>query len=218
LPGSALISVCFSPIKRPLGGSGSRHTPGPLTLMAALTATSASGRRRVSFADSFGLELTAVRVYGQEETREGKQVTMDQSLRLNSHVMLVDGIGDGEDARSLEALEPEPEDPLTARGLVRVLNMTYDKYVSVRRSLDSWQTYSDVRSRYEPKEHNDYSDCFSFLLTVPRGIARPGLRLEFAVRYCTPFAEFWANNGGQNFVFAGHEMKMFITALGPYWP
>uniref|UniRef100_UPI00358E8CA8 uncharacterized protein n=1 Tax=Myxine glutinosa TaxID=7769 RepID=UPI00358E8CA8 len=208
-------------------GEGSKDTPGPLTLMAALNATPASGRRRVSFADSFGLELTAVRVYGHEE---GKHVTMEQPPGLDSHVMLIDGIGDGQNASSagatasslylepewrahadllkslsttkveLESLEPEPEDLLTARGLVRVLNISYDKHVSVRRTLDSWQTYSDVRSRYESEVHDDYSDRFSFLLTVPRGIARPGLRLEFAVRYCTPFAEFWANNGGQNFV------------------
>ncbi|NWW55094.1 PPR3E phosphatase, partial [Pedionomus torquatus] len=91
-------------------------------------------------------------------------------------------------------------EPAGLRGAVRVLNLAYEKAVSVRYTLDRWASCAEVPAAYQPAGPPDgLTDRFAFLL--PLGPAEP--TLEFAVRYRVAGAEYWDNNDGANYRLRG---------------
>ncbi|XP_067293017.1 protein phosphatase 1 regulatory subunit 3A-like [Pseudorasbora parva] len=166
-----------------------------------------SSSRRVSFADAFGLSLVSVKQFDargvtgpsgplESDLNEDKgyymvplftlpQTVEELSLRVHKQKL---------ELESLELLSGTS----TLRGIVRVLNVCFDKMVYVRTSLDSWRSHFDLLAEHVPGSNNGRMDCFSFKLTlVPFG--EEGARVDFCLRYDTSLGTFWANNNEENY-------------------
>ncbi|NWS53704.1 PPR3E phosphatase, partial [Chunga burmeisteri] len=95
-------------------------------------------------------------------------------------------------------------EPAGLRGAVRVLNLAYEKAVSVRYTLNSWASCAEVPAAYQPVGPADgLTDRFAFLL--PLGAVASEATLEFAVRYRVAGAEYWDNNEGANYRLRGRQ-------------
>ncbi|NWH75247.1 PPR3E phosphatase, partial [Piaya cayana] len=93
-------------------------------------------------------------------------------------------------------LEWVRSEPAGLRGAVRVLNVAYEKAVSVRYTLDAWGSCAELPAAYQPPAPaGGDTDRFAFLLPLPAAAAA----VEFAVRYRVAGAEYWDNNGGDNY-------------------
>lgn len=78
-------------------------------------------------------------------------------------------------------------------GTVTVLNLAYDKQVTIRATTDGWQTSRDVDATWT--QGND------FAFTVPNlGLVPPAM-VQYAIRYRTAGVEIWDNNGGANYAY-----------------
>ncbi|KAL8194774.1 UNVERIFIED_CONTAM: hypothetical protein K2H54_031946 [Gekko kuhli] len=210
-------------------------TPGERGLRPALQ-QSPSRRKTVRFADSLGLELTAVRHFCQADVpRVPPPPPLSASPpRANNHAADLlktrkpPALGElepvlfGPPAPVLEPLfPPQPgasagflervrqhkvrlesvrPEAAALRGAVRVLNLAYEKAVSVRYTLNRWASCNEVPAAYlppPPAAHaaDGLTDRFAFLLPVGAGTTL----LEFALRYRVAGAEYWDNNDGHNY-------------------
>ncbi|KAI7811945.1 uncharacterized protein ppp1r3ab [Triplophysa rosa] len=167
-----------------------------------------SSSRRVSFADTFGLNLVSVKQFDawavtvlpdplECHLNEAKEYFMvplfvlpQTGLELEMLVL--------EKKIELENLELLPG-TTTLRGVIRVLNLCFDKMVYVRISLDLWRSHFDLLAEYVPGSHDGEMDCFSFKLTLVPPFGEEGARVDFCLRYETSLGTFWANNNGNNF-------------------
>ena len=91
-------------------------------------------------------------------------------------------------------LESVSSQPRAIHGIVRVMNIHYDKDVSVRWTHDKWRTNHDSKCTYCPGSSDGQTDRFSF--TLPAN----GDDIEFAINYRVQGMEFWDNNNGQNYL------------------
>ncbi|XP_062997401.1 protein phosphatase 1 regulatory subunit 3E-like [Elgaria multicarinata webbii] len=232
-------------------------TPGERGLRPALQ-QSPSRRKTVRFADSLGLELTAVRHFCQADVprvppplplpasphpRAGPGAAASSSSSSPSSSAAADllktrkppALGElepvlfGPPAPVLEPLFP-PQPGSSAgfgervrqhkvklewvrpeaaglRGAVRVLNVAYEKSVSVRYTLNRWASCNEVPAAYQPPPPPAghpapaLTDRFAFHLPVGAGTTL----LEFAVRYRVADAEYWDNNDGHNYKLRGRQ-------------
>ncbi|XP_026778786.3 uncharacterized protein ppp1r3aa [Pangasianodon hypophthalmus] len=164
-------------------------------------------RRKVSFADAFGLDLVSVKEFDNRvesaEGREGEEYHLscifsvpnsDEELKLRLW----------QNKLELESIELLPGST-TIRGTVRVLNLSYHKVVYVRTTLDGWQSHFDQLAEYVPGSSDGETDRFSFQLTLMPPFPPSGARLEFCLCYESSTGIFWANNGGMNYVLFCHK-------------
>ncbi|XP_016378753.1 uncharacterized protein LOC107716730 [Sinocyclocheilus rhinocerous] len=167
-----------------------------------------SSSRRVSFADAFGLSLVSVKQFDtwgvtdpsgslESDLNEDKEYYMvplftlpqtAEELALQVHKQKLE-------LESLELLSGTT----TLRGIIRVLNICFDKMVYVRTSLDSWKSHFDLLAEYVPGSNNGGMDCFSFKLTLVPPFGEEGTRVDFCLRYETSLGTFWANNNENNY-------------------
>ncbi len=167
-----------------------------------------SSSRRVSFADAFGLSLVAVKQFEawgvtdqssslESDLNEDKEYYMvplftlpqtSEELALRVHEQKLE-------LESLELLSGTT----TLRGIIRVMNISFDKMVFVRTSLDSWKSHFDLLGEYVPGSNNGGMDCFSFKLTMVPPFGEEGARVDFCLRFETSLGTFWANNNEKNY-------------------
>lgn len=184
-------------------------------------------RRKVSFADAFGLNLVSVKEFDNVEAAEAEvsqspkgeatnplqefymtclftvpssQEELD--LRLQAHMV------------ELESIEFLPG-TTTLRGVVRVVNLCYTKFVYARVSLDHWNSYFDLLAEYVPGSSDTKTDRFTFKYTLVPPFGREGTRLEFCLRYETSVGTFWANNMDMNYVLFCHQRGQ-MKVHGPH--
>ncbi|XP_018923814.2 protein phosphatase 1 regulatory subunit 3A-like [Cyprinus carpio] len=176
-----------------------------------------SSSRRVSFADAFGLSLVSVKQFDtwgatdpsgsmESDLNEDKEYYMvplftlpqtSEELALRVHKQKLE----------LESLELV-SGTTTLRGIIRVLNICFDKMVCVRTSLDSWKSHFDLLAEYVPGSSNGGTDCFSFKLTLGPPFGEEGTRVDFCLRYETSLGTFWANNNENNYsLFCWEKIK-----------
>ena len=85
-------------------------------------------------------------------------------------------------------------------GRVRVRNIAFAKWLTVRFTFDSWQTTSEVTGKWVESIDIDF-DRFSFGIRLNDLLARiEGKRLYLAVKYTVAGKELWDNNAGQNYL------------------
>ncbi|KAL0196339.1 hypothetical protein M9458_009911, partial [Cirrhinus mrigala] len=160
-------------------------------------------RRKVSFADAFGLNLVSVKEYDNRDSsgldgRQGEEyyisclfnipaLHQDREVRLQKQKL------------ELERIELLPGST-TIRGIVRVLNLSFHKAVYVRVTLDGWQSHFELLAEYMPGSSDGETDRFSFHLVLTPPFQVEGLRVEFCLRYESAVGTFWANNGGTNYI------------------
>ncbi|XP_029463999.1 protein phosphatase 1 regulatory subunit 3E-like [Rhinatrema bivittatum] len=210
-------------------------TPGQRCCQAPLEiAHSPSRRKKVRFADSLGLELIAVRHFCDAELPQVPARVMAglrcrepapagcelsvlpgalQSVWLEPLFATSPGAAPDFIERVRQrrvCLEALRTDGFGLSGLVRVLNVSYEKTVAVRYSLDRWATCTEAAAFYQlgPSGSSERAtDTFSFRLVAPALLERGGT-LEFAIRYCVAGVEFWDNNDGANYKVRSHKLRV----------
>ena len=91
---------------------------------------------------------------------------------------------------------------LTVTGMVRVLNVSFEKDVVVRYTFDNWRTVMDAAAIYLPNSNDNFSDRFQFTLNAPPYLeigASLQLALCFQATVGGVATEYWDNNYGQNY-------------------
>nr|XP_006988560.1 protein phosphatase 1 regulatory subunit 3E [Peromyscus maniculatus bairdii] len=195
----------------PAGGGGARPA----------RSRSPDTRKRVRFADALGLELAVVRRFRPgEPPRVPRHVQVQLQRDALRHFAPCPPRTRGlQEARA--ALEPAREPgfaarlqaqricleradagPLGVAGSARVLDLAYEKRVSVRWSADGWRSLRESPAAYAgPAPAPPRADRFSFRLPAPP----VGGALLFALRYRVTGREFWDNNGGRDYALLGPE-------------
>ncbi|KAM9531040.1 uncharacterized protein ACWYII_042493 [Salvelinus alpinus] len=174
-----------------------------------------SSSRRVSFADALGLNLVKVKEFDSWDitiplnfnAMEGEKEVEEyylSSLYTPSPSQEAMVLRVQEQKLELESIELLHQTTIL-RGVVRVLNVSFDKMVYIRTSLDAWATHFDLLAEYIPGSSDGDTDCFSFKLTLVPPFGEKGARVDFCLRYETPVGTFWANNSDQNYVMFCHQ-------------
>jgi len=83
-------------------------------------------------------------------------------------------------------------------GVVRVLNISFQKSVTVRWTVNDWNTVTDTTCEYVQGSSVGNTDKFSFRLQV--GSLPVGSRVQFCLRFDCE-GEHWDSNEGGNYVF-----------------
>lgn len=98
----------------------------------------------------------------------------------------------------LETLEIAA-DGKSLRGITRVRNLAFEKWVAVRFTLDNWQTVSEVSAEHF-ESMGAMSDRFVFSIRLQDLLSRIEEKTMFiALRYTVGGTEIWDNNGGLNY-------------------
>ncbi|XP_004418858.2 PREDICTED: protein phosphatase 1 regulatory subunit 3A [Ceratotherium simum simum] len=170
-----------------------------------------SGARRVSFADTFGFNLVSVKefdcwdlpsvstnfdltkdIFHTEEYVLSPQFDLPSSKEdLMQQLQVQKAI--------LESTQ-YPPGSTSMKGIIRVLNISFEKLVYVRMSLDDWQTYYDILAEYVPNSCDGETDQFSFKISLVPPYQKDGSKVEFCIRYETSVGTFWSNNNGINYI------------------
>ena len=90
------------------------------------------------------------------------------------------------------------EGPSTVKGIVRVQNISFQKAVTVKWTVNNWLTVSESPAQFIPGSSHGTTDKFSFRLSSTA--LDNGDRLQFCLRYeC--LGEHWDSNHGTNYIF-----------------
>ncbi|NXD79248.1 PPR3A phosphatase, partial [Halcyon senegalensis] len=174
--------------------------------------------RKVSFADAFGFDLVSVKefdtwevpnigqnfdtedeVFPQEEyffsklfTLPASQEELLQKVRqqkvLLESVVFLPGI-------------------TCMNGIIRVLNVSFEKMVYVRMTLNNWLSYYDILAEFMPNSCGSETDQFCFKISLVPPYQKDGAKVEFCIRYETSVGTFWANNDNKNYMLICHKKE-----------
>ena len=92
-------------------------------------------------------------------------------------------------------------------GLVRVMNLSFQKEVVVRWTVDNWRTSEETLCSYVNGSSNGSTDQFSFKLKV--GKLAVGSRIHLCIKYSMGEETVWDSNNGDNYTF----QVSFLTLL-----
>ena len=90
-------------------------------------------------------------------------------------------------------LESTKAEGLAVHGVVRVVNVDYDKDICVIWTRDDWKTIKETPCSHYRTSRAEGMDRFSFTLRADRE------NVQFAIRYICAGKQYWDNNGGQNY-------------------
>ncbi|XP_029362392.1 protein phosphatase 1 regulatory subunit 3F isoform X2 [Echeneis naucrates] len=201
-----------SPVLRKRGYSIQVETAEYLRLQQAL-----SPGKRVAFADTTGGDLVDVKEFvafdsdeeesserWEEEEAKYRKRELEPTYRVQPefHAPAGDALLQAVRAGKVEVeqISPLEDEPLAFSGLIRVLNISFQKAVYVRSTMDNWLSYYDHPAEYVRGSHDGATDRFSFKLSFAPPYTTHGSRIEFVVRYETANGDFWANNSSMNYV------------------
>ncbi|XP_056131309.1 protein phosphatase 1 regulatory subunit 3A-like [Lampris incognitus] len=203
-----------SPVPKKRGQSIFDETAEYLRIRLALPVV----RRGVSFADTTGRDLVDVKEFvafdsdeeeAEEQAEEAARYRKPQrkcTYQVKPDFALLTGDALMRAVRAnrveIEALSPVEDEPLAFSGIVRVLDISFDKAVYIRSTMDNWATYFDHPADYIQGSHDGGTDKFSFKLSFAPPYLTHGSRIEFVVRYETSDGDHWANNSQMNYAVA----------------
>jgi hypothetical protein len=85
-------------------------------------------------------------------------------------------------------------------GAINVANIAFEKRVSVRFTVDNWQTVSEVTAEYiRPANIEGSYDKFGFTIKLPAQTEAHAMTVTICIRYLVSGQEFWDNNSGKNY-------------------
>ncbi|KAM8894659.1 protein phosphatase 1 regulatory subunit 3E [Spinachia spinachia] len=191
---------------------------------------SPTSQKRVRFADSLGLELISVKHFDDTDEPEVPERILAKLTRGHPHLNHLDtkfprapaqsmmmelqftnpGTLPGFEQKVREVkvlLESVQVDEFSMSGFVRVLNLAFEKSVSLRYSLNNWMTFMDSLASYVPDSSRGETDKFCFKIVMPTYLEHGGT-FQFAIKYCVGGTEFWDNNHGDNYKVRRHRFKM----------
>ncbi|XP_068119398.1 protein phosphatase 1 regulatory subunit 3D [Hyperolius riggenbachi] len=187
--------------------------------------------QKVRFADSLGLELAEVKVFNAGDNPSiplhvlsrlsiNSDLCCSQDLQVSFQYLEPDFKQPADDEDFLKRLRKyrvclervASSEELGISGTIRVLNLAFEKTVTVRYSFTDWKTHYDVHAVWQKKGDSDIpdSDVFAFTISLPTFLTQICSALQFAVRYAVGGEEFWDNNQGRNYTFTSrtHTLKM----------
>lgn len=201
--------------------------------------TKSKSKKKVVFADSKGMSLTAIHVF--KEFEEDSQLLSDLQFELSDLEDAIVGLK-VEKEKSLILDFPQPAaDYLDFRnrlkknsvclencviqdrsimGTVKVGNISFEKSVHVRITFNSWKSYTDVPCAFM---NNIYgcaeTDTFSFAIALPSPMSYED-QVEFCIFYKTSDQTHWDNNDGKNYrlthVNTDTDQAMHVTQKTAY--
>ncbi|XP_074049981.1 protein phosphatase 1 regulatory subunit 3A isoform X1 [Macrotis lagotis] len=193
----------FSPLPRRRGSDSSESDYPYLD-------TPTSGSRRVSFADALGFNLVSIKEYDcwelpgasshfdlMDNVFHTEEYVLSPLFDLPSKEVLMQELQ--VQKAMLESTEFLPG-ATTMKGTIRVLNVSFEKLVYVRMSLDNWLSHYDILAEYVPNSCDGETDQFSFKISLVPPYQKDGARIEFCIRYETSIGTFWSNNNGENYI------------------
>ncbi|XP_068172352.1 protein phosphatase 1, regulatory subunit 3Db [Antennarius striatus] len=233
-PGPRTPSVKELDLKRNLSGENPTKT---IMRRRAQSLPGSAERRKelrslqVRFVDSLGLELEEVKLFRAGESPlipqhvmfrllMSSEMAFGKSLELSMPYFkpcFPENPGDQPDflerlrARRV-CLEQVVCSDLGITGTIQVLNLAYEKDVTVRYSFTNWRTITETKASWASSGHRDSpeTDVFRFRLPVPPFILQPGAVLEFAICYRVEGTDYWDNNDGQNYKLSCHSYKVTV--------
>ncbi|KAJ9125590.1 hypothetical protein QFC22_000552 [Naganishia vaughanmartiniae] len=103
------------------------------------------------------------------------------------------------------------DDRKSLKGVIRVKNMAFSKWVAVRFTFDWWSTTNETSATFKESIQGGKYDRFQFTLRLHDMLHKiEDKALFIALRYNTDGREIWDNNGGQNY-----EVKFIKKATVP---
>ncbi|XP_042325872.1 protein phosphatase 1 regulatory subunit 3A [Sceloporus undulatus] len=174
--------------------------------------------RKVSFADAFGFDLVSVKEFdtwdvpisAPNDDLEDEDVPVEEFYLTplftppTTQEELLQKVR--AQKVSLESVEFLPG--ITCmKGTIRVLNVSFQKLVYVRMTLDNWLTYYDILGEYVPNSCDGETDQFLFKISLVPPYQRDGAKIEFCIRYETSAGIFWENNDNKNYVLICHKKE-----------
>ncbi|NWW48221.1 PPR3A phosphatase, partial [Pedionomus torquatus] len=174
--------------------------------------------RKVSFADAFGFDLVSVKEFdtwevpntGQSDDTED-EVFPQEEYFFSQLFMLP--------ASQEEVLQKVREQKVLLEsivflpgitcmnGIIRVLNVSFEKQVYVRMTLNNWLSYYDILAEFMPNSCGSETDQFCFKISLVPPYQKDGAKVEFCIRYETSVGTFWANNDDKNYTLICHKKE-----------
>lgn len=175
-------------------------------------------KKRVVFADTKGMSLTAIHVFKEfeedsllpsdlqfemsdlEDAIVGLKVEKDKSFVLDFLQPAADYLDfRNRLKKNLVCLENCVIQDRSLTGTIKVINESFEKSLYVRITFDSWKSHTDVPCVYM---NNVYGcadiDAFSFAVDLPSSVAHED-RVEFCISYIANDETHWDNNDGKNY-------------------
>ncbi|NWV82546.1 PPR3A phosphatase, partial [Dasyornis broadbenti] len=175
--------------------------------------------RKVSFADAFGFDLVSVKEFdiwefpntGQEDDIEDEVFPQDEYFFSQQFTL---------PASQEELLQKVREQKVMLEsilllpgvtcmnGIIRVLNVSFQKQVYVRMTLNNWLSYYDILAEFMPNSCGSETDQFCFKISLVPPYQKDGVKVEFCIRYETSVGTFWANNDDKNYTLICHKKEI----------
>ncbi|XP_074499070.1 protein phosphatase 1, regulatory subunit 3Db [Sebastes fasciatus] len=186
---------------------------------------------QVRFVDSLGLELEDVKVFKVQEhplipqhvmfrLLMSSELAFGKSLELSlpyfKPCFPEDMRAEPDFLTRLCSLSVSLEQVLCSEqgitGTIQVLNLAYEKEVTVHYSFTNWRTHTETAASWMSGGYRDapQTDLFRFRLPVPPFILQPGAVLEFAICYHVKGSNYWDNNNGRNYKLSCHSYKVTV--------
>ncbi|XP_030336123.1 protein phosphatase 1 regulatory subunit 3A [Strigops habroptila] len=174
--------------------------------------------RKVSFADAFGFDLVSVKEFntwevpntGQNDSIEDEVFPQEEYFFSQQFTL---------PASQEELLQKVREQKVLLEsivflpgitcmnGIIRVLNVSFEKLVYVRMTLNNWLSYYDILAEFMPNSCGSETDQFCFKISLVPPYQKDGAKVEFCIRYETSVGTFWANNDNKNYTLICHKKE-----------
>ncbi|XP_018416878.1 PREDICTED: protein phosphatase 1 regulatory subunit 3A [Nanorana parkeri] len=179
--------------------------------------------RKVSFADAFGFDLVSVKEFDTWEVPIVSQTFETESTNIEEFYLtpsfILPSIGGIMESLHTKKVTLESVDFIpgvtSMKGIIRVLNLSYEKQLYVRMSLDDWHSFYDLLAEYIPDSSNGKTDQFGFTISLVSPYQKEGARVEFCICYETAIGTFWDNNDGCNYVLTCQKKEKFVEVDKP---
>ncbi|KAM4706712.1 protein phosphatase 1 regulatory subunit 3B [Discoglossus pictus] len=171
-------------------------------------------KKRVSFADNRGLELTMVKVFSDFDDQLEIPFNITELIDNIVTLTIVEKVfykldftqpsADYLDFRNrlqtgCVCLENCVIKEKTIMGTVKVRNLSFEKRVKIRMTYSSWQNFIDYDCKFIKETYAGTDrDTFSFDIIIPENIP-PHARIEFAICFECDGKMYWDSNKGQNY-------------------
>uniref|UniRef100_A0A3Q3WLY5 Protein phosphatase 1 regulatory subunit n=1 Tax=Mola mola TaxID=94237 RepID=A0A3Q3WLY5_MOLML len=173
----------------------------PSPLRPCLSSQQRVCKKKVVFADSKGMSLTAIHVFSKfDDEPYRNKPSRARSLVLDFKQPSADYLDfRNRLIQNSVCLENCSLQERSLSGTIKVRNIGFEKSVQLRATFDSWASFTDIDCTYM---NNVYScqdtDTFAFILEMPTCIS-PHNRVEFCICFKVQDQTFWDNNDGKNY-------------------
>lgn len=197
------------------------HRRSSLRTMVApdISNVSPTTKKAVRFADALGLGLAAVRdLINADEPPEiphsalrDLRIRKKKSKLSEEYHLTLNFAQPSSDPEFMIRLQQQKvmlencvasDRDLAVSGVIRVTNISYEKRVTIRYTLDSWKTFKEIPTIYVPNSNDGATDRFMFILHLPTGFGRSPSstnKLEFAIQYHAGEEIHWDSNRDGNY-------------------